>query len=137
MIKIYSYTQKNNTLALTLNIFLSFSGERIGSIHFEESLGLSCWETEKRSSTSKLQKSLIVPSIERIRKWRSEAKNYSSKIEKIQKLQEKEKFTAAVSSNSTLVLGGGAILENIDTGFGIPEPQDCQNSERNLTSVKS
>ena len=72
----------------------------------------------------KPQKSLIVPSIERIQKWRSEAKNYSSKIEKIQKLEEKDKFTAAVSSNSSLVLGGGAILENIETGSGIPELQD-------------
>ena len=70
----------------------------------------------------KPQKSLIVPSIERIQKWRSEAKNYSSKIEKIQKLEEKDKFTAAVSSNSSLVLGGGAILENIETGSRIPEP---------------
>ena len=69
----------------------------------------------------KPQKSLIVPSIERIQKWRSEAKNYSSKIEK---LEEKDKFTAAVSSNSSLVLGGGAILENIETGSGIPELQD-------------
>ena len=72
----------------------------------------------------KPQQSLIVPSIERIQKWRSEAKNYSSKIEKIQKLEEKDKFTAAVSSKSFLVLGGGAILENIETGSGIPELQD-------------
>ena len=72
----------------------------------------------------KPQKSLIVPSIERIQKWRSEAKNYSSKIEKNQKLEEKDKITAAVSSNSSLVLGGGAILENIETESGIPELQD-------------
>ena len=72
----------------------------------------------------KLQKSLIAPSIERIQKWRSETKNYSSKIEKNQKLEEKDKFTAAVSSNSSLVLGGGAILENIETESGIPELQD-------------
>ena len=72
----------------------------------------------------KPQKSLIAPSIERIQKWRSEAKNYSSKIEKNHKLEEKDKITAAVSSNSSLVLGGGAILENIETESGIPELQD-------------
>ena len=73
----------------------------------------------------KPQKSLIAPSIERIQKWRSEAKNYSSKIEKKnQTLEEKDKFTEAVSSNFSLVLGGGAILENIETESGIPELQD-------------
>ena len=72
----------------------------------------------------KPQQSLIVPYIERIQKWRSEAKNYSSKIKKNQKLEEKDKITAAVSSNSSLVLGGGAILENIETESGIPELQD-------------
>ena len=71
---------------------------------------------------SKPQKYLISPIIERIRKWRSEAKEYSNKIEK---LQEKARFTA-VSSNSSLVLEGGAILENIETGSRNPELQDCQ-----------
>jgi len=68
--------------------------------------------------------------IERIRKWRSEAKEYSNKIEK---LQEKARFTA-VSSNSSLVLEGGAILENVETGSRNPELQDCQNN-KDLTTV--
>ena len=80
--------------------------------------------------TSKPQKSLISPLIERIRKWRSEAKDYSNKITK---LQENSKFTP-VSSNSLLVLGGGAILENVETGPRIPELQDCQNN-KDLTTV--
>ena len=79
---------------------------------------------------SKPQKYLISPIIERIRKWRSEAKEYSNKIEK---LQEKARFTA-VSSNSSLVLEGGAILENVETGSRIPELQDCQNN-KDLTTV--
>jgi hypothetical protein len=69
--------------------------------------------------------SLIFPLIERIRKWRSEAKYYSNSITK---LQENSKFTP-VSSNSSLVLGGGAILENIETGPRIPELQHCQNNK--------
>ena len=59
----------------------------------------------------KPQKSLIVPSIERIRKWRSEAKNYSSKIEKNKKIEEKEKITAAVLSNSSLEIKSSPVKE--------------------------
>ena len=84
----------------------------------------------KHKIGSKPPKYLISPIIERIRKWRSEAKHYSNKITK---LQENSKFTP-VSSNSSLVLEGGAILENVETGSRIPELQDCQNN-KDLTTV--
>ena len=59
----------------------------------------------------KPQKSLIAPSIERIRKWRSEANNYSSKIEKNIKIEEKEKIAAAVLSNSSLEIKSSPVKE--------------------------
>ena len=39
-----------------------------------------------------------------------------------------------MSSNSSLVLEGGAILENIETGSRNPELQDCQNN-KDLTTI--
>ena len=80
-------------------------------------------EVLRKKVASKFQKYLIFPIIERIRKWRSESKHCSIKITK---LQENSKFTP-VSSNSSLVLEGGAILENVETVSRIPELQDCQN----------
>ena len=79
-------------------------------------------EVLRKKVASKSQKYLISPIIERIRKQRSESKHCSNKITK---LQENSKFTP-VSSNSSLVLEVGAILENVSR---IPELQDCQNNK--------